>query len=259
MIEIPTPPPARGILTGKRAVITAAAGTGIGYAIAERFALEGAAVVLSDRHERRLAESTERLAAEVSTPVHGVVCDVTNGDQVDALYAQSAELMGGIDIGVNNAGLGGDTHLSDMEDDEWHRVLDVTLTSSMRCTRSLLRHFADQKSGVIVNNASVTAWRAQAGQSHYAAAKAGVMALTRCAADEAAEHNVRINAIAPTITAHANLIRASSEEVLAGQIAMQPQGRAAEPWEMANVVLFLASDLSSYLTGEVISASAQHS
>ena len=112
--------------------------------------------------------------------------------------------------------------------------------------------------GVIVNNASVTGWRAEAGQSHYAAAKAGVMALTRCAAVEAAGHGIRVNAIAPTITAHDNLARAVGSEVLDGWAAAQPQGRAAEPFEIASAVAFLASDNASYLTGEVISMSSQH-
>jgi 3-oxoacyl-[acyl-carrier protein] reductase len=145
-----------------------------------------------------------------------------------------------------------------MTDDEWSRVIEVTLTSTFRCTRSLLRRMTPRGRGTIVNNASVTGWRAEAGQCHYAAAKAGVMALTRCAAAEAAPHGVRVNAVAPTITTHANLARAVDAEVLAGWAAAQPQGRAAETFEVASTVAFLASDHASYLTGEVISMSGQH-
>jgi 3-oxoacyl-[acyl-carrier protein] reductase len=115
-----------------------------------------------------------------------------------------------------------------------------------------------QGSGVIVNNASVLGWRAQAGQSHYAAAKAGVMALTRCAALEAAEFGVRINAVAPSLAMHANLAKVTTEEVLTHLTRREAFGRAAEPWEVANVIVFLASDYSSYMTGEVVSVSSQH-
>jgi 3-oxoacyl-[acyl-carrier protein] reductase len=112
--------------------------------------------------------------------------------------------------------------------------------------------------GVIVNNASVLGWRAQAGQAHYAAAKAGVMALTRTAAIEAAPHGVRVNAVAPSLAMHPFLSRVTSDEVLAELTQREAFGRAAEPWEVANVIVFLASDYSSYMTGEVVSVSSQH-
>jgi 3-oxoacyl-[acyl-carrier protein] reductase len=112
--------------------------------------------------------------------------------------------------------------------------------------------------GAVVNNASVLGWRAQAGQAHYAAAKAGVMALTRCAALDVAEHGIRVNAVAPSLAMHANLAKVTSEELLHELTGREAFGRAAEPWEVANVMVFLASDLSSYLTGEVISVSSQH-
>jgi 3-oxoacyl-[acyl-carrier protein] reductase len=113
-------------------------------------------------------------------------------------------------------------------------------------------------SGVVVNNASVIGWRAQAGQAHYAAAKAGVMALTRCAAIEAAPAGVRVNAVAPSIAMHPFLAKVSSEELLAELSAREAFGRAAEPWEVADVIVFLASDYSSYMTGEIVSVSSQH-
>ena len=165
---------------------------------------------------------------------------------------------GRLDVLVNNAGLGGTATVLEMTDEQWSRVLDVTLTGTFRCTRAALRHMVARRSGVIVNNASVIGWRAQEGQAHYAAAKAGVMALTRCSALEAAHHGIRINAVAPSIAMHDNLAKVTTDELLAQLSAREAFGRAAEPWEVANVIVFLASDLSSYLAGEVISVSSQH-
>jgi len=255
---IPQDPPTSGLLAGRVAVVTAAAGTGIGGAVARRFAREGAALMISDRSESRLAETRDRLAAEVDTPVMARVCDVTDGNAIENLYEQTERDLGPIDIAFNNAGLGGSVSLVDMTDEEWMTVLDVTLNSTFRCTRALLRRMIPRGRGVVINNSSITGWRAEAGQCHYAAAKAGVMALTRCAAAEAGPHGVRVNAIAPTITAHENLARAVDADTLAGWAAAQPQRRAAEPFEIAAAVAFLASDHSSYLTGEVLSMSGQH-
>src|SRR2546423_8086079 len=159
---------------------------------------------------------------------------------------------------VNNAGLGGEKSIVDMSDGEWDRVLDVTLNGTFRCTRAALRQMVAQRGGAIVNNASVIGWRAQRGQAHYAAAKAGVMALTRCAAMDVAEHGIRVNAVAPSLAMHPFLAKTSSDELLAELAAREAFGRAAEPVEVANVMVFLASDLASYLTGEVISVSSQH-
>ena len=144
-----------------------------------------------------------------------IVCDVTVEDDVRRLFDTVAAEYGRIDVAVNNAGLGGDAPLAEMTDEQWYRVLDVTLNGTFRCTRAALRHMLPRGSGAIVNNASVIGWRAQAGQAHYAAAKAGVMALTRCAAIEAAPHGVRVNAVAPSIAMHPHLAKVSSEELLA--------------------------------------------
>jgi len=146
-----------------------------------------------------------------------------------------------------------------MTDEQWSVVLDVTLTGTMRCTREALRRLRDRgRGGAIVNNASVIGWRAQAGQAHYAAAKAGVMALTRTAAMEAAPFGVRVNAVAPSLAMHENLAKVTTDELLAELTTREAFGRAAEPWEIANVIVFLASDYASYLTGEVLSVSSQH-
>jgi 3-oxoacyl-[acyl-carrier protein] reductase len=252
MTDTPSPVPGHRLLDGKRVVITAAAGSGIGSATARRCLEEGAAVVISDRHERRLAET----AAELG--VTGVMCDVTDEASVRALVSAAVDEMGGIDVLINNAGLGGTAELHEMTDEQWSMVLDVTLNGTFRMTRAALGLMYEQGSGVIVNNASVLGWRAQAGQAHYAAAKAGVMALTRCAAVEAAPRGVRINAVAPSLAMHPNLAKVTSDELLAELTQREAFGRAAEPWEIANVMVFLASDYSSYMTGEVISVSNQH-
>ncbi len=250
----PTPPPGRGLLEGRHVLVTAAAGTGIGNATARRCLDEGATLVIADKHERRLAETAEELG------VLGVPCDVTVEDDVQRLFAAAVDASptGGIDVLVNNAGLGGTARLTDMTDEQWSVVLDVTLNGTFRCTRAALRHMGERGRGVIVNNASVLGWRAQAGQAHYAAAKAGVMALTRCAALEAAEVGVRVNAVAPSLAMHPFLNRAISDEELAELTTREAFGRSAEPWEVATVIVFLASDYSTYMTGEVVSVSSQH-
>ena len=248
------------LLAGKVVVVTAAAGAGIGAAVLRRALEEGAsAVVFGDTHERRLAEAEERLGAEFGADrVRSQVCDVTDEAQVSSLV-EAAEQFGGLDVMVNNAGLGGTASVLEMTDQEWSRVLDITLTGTFRCVRAAGRRFVDAgRRGVIVNNASVVGWRAQEGQAHYAAAKAGVMALTRCAALDLAAYGVRVNAVAPSLAMHPFLAKVTSEELLAELKQREAFGRAAEPWEVANVMVFLASDYSSYLTGEVVSVSSQH-
>ncbi|HYV58814.1 MAG TPA: SDR family oxidoreductase [Acidimicrobiia bacterium] len=253
----PRSPAGHALLEGRTVLVTAAAGTGIGFATAKRCAEEGAVVVLSDRHERRLGEAAEQLEDVLGTRPAIAVCDVTDQQQVDAMFATAISTTGGLDVVVNNAGLGGTAHLVDMTDDEWAQVLDVTLNGTFRCTRAALQHMLPRGVGVVVNNASVLGWRAQEGQAHYAAAKAGVMALTRCAAMEAAP-DVRVNAVAPSLAVHEHLAKVMSQDAIDELVTREAFGRSAEPWEVANVIVFLASDYSAYMTGEVVSVSSQH-
>ena len=243
--------PAHGLLAGKSVLITAAAGTGIGFATAKRCVEEGATVVISYKHERRCAESAYELG------VLGIACDVTDEESVQALINGAAEHLGGIDVLINNAGMGGTAELHEMTDSQWSIVLDVTLNGTFRCMRAGLNHMYPRGKGVVINNASVLGWRAQAGQAHYAAAKAGVMALTRCAAIEAGQRGVRINAVAPSLAMHPFLAKVTSDELLDELTQREAFGRYAEPWEISNVMVFLASDYSSYMTGEVVSVSSQ--
>ncbi|MGW2568429.1 SDR family oxidoreductase [Streptomyces sp. NPDC001537] len=260
VVESPVYEPGHGLLKGRTAVITAAAGAGIGGATARRFLEEGARVLIGDAHVRRLKEYEAELAREFgAASVAALPCDVTDEGQVRALFEAAVREHGRLDVVVNNAGLGGTVDLVDMSDEQWARVLDVTLNGTFRCTRAALRLMrADGRGGVIVNNASVVGWRAQAGQAHYAAAKAGVMALTRCAAIEAAEYGVRVNAVSPSLAMHPHLVKVTTPELLEELTAREAFGRYAQPWEVANVIVFLASGYSSYLTGEVLSVSSQH-
>jgi 3-oxoacyl-[acyl-carrier protein] reductase len=256
--DAPNEPPGRGLLQGQGVVITAAAGTGIGGALARRCLSEGARLVISDAHERRLGETADALEAEFGTRPATVACNVTDDDDVTALVAAGQAELGGIDVWMNNAGLGGNGLITELSNDDWGRVIDVTLTGTFKCLRAVLPAMYERGSGAIVNNASVLGWRAQEKQAHYAAAKAGVMALTRSAAIEAADHGVRVNAVAPSLAMHPNLAKVTPPGLLEELIAKEALGRAAEPWEVANVMVFLASDLSSFLTGEIISVSSQH-
>jgi 3-oxoacyl-[acyl-carrier protein] reductase len=258
-LPLPMPPPGRDLLAGKVVVITAAAGTGIGSAVARRCLDEGAQVVLSDHHERRLDSIRAELAGAHGDRVWSHRCDVTAADGADALVAAAVRRFGRIDVFINNAGLGGTASVLEMTDEEWQRVLDVTLTGTFRGTRAALRQLVAQgHGGSVVNNSSVLGWRAQPGQAHYAAAKAGVMALTRCAALDVAQDGIRVNAVAPSLATHPFLAKVTSAELLAELASREAFGRAAQPWEVATVIVFLASDYASYLTGEVISVSSQH-
>ena len=258
MSNVPPYVEGHGLLDGKTVVVTAAAGTGIGFATAKRCIEEGARVLISDIHERRLGESVERLESETGQRPASAICNVTVQDDVDALFATAAAELGGVDVLMNNAGLGGTANVIEMTDEQWGNVIDVTLNGTFRATRAALQHMVPRARGVIVNNASVVGWRAQEGQAHYAAAKAGVMALTRCAALEAASAGIRINAVAPSLAMHPFLAKVTTDELLDELTTREAFGRAAEPWEVANVMVFLASDYSSYMTGEVVSVSSQH-
>lgn len=254
---LPVRPAGHGLLQGKTVLVTAAAGTGIGFVAAERAVDEGARVFISDLHEGRLKAAAEKLTAKTGKPTPYKLCNVTKEDEVQALVAEAVKELGHVDVLINNAGLGGAVNVVDMKDEQWYAVMEVSLTSVMRMTRAILPHMIGRKSGVIVNNASVLGWRAQAGQAHYAAAKAGVMAFTRCSAMEAAPHGVRINAVAPSLAMHEFLGKVTPPGLLEELVKREAFGRAADVWEIASVMAFLASDYSSYMTGEILPVSSQ--
>jgi 3-oxoacyl-[acyl-carrier protein] reductase len=247
------------LLESKRVVVTAAAGAGIGFATARRALEEGATVFLSDAHAGRLGEAVNKLRADHGERVAGGrAADVTSTAAVDAMIDVAATALGGLDVLVNNAGITIEKPLVELTDGEWEKVVDICLTGTFRGVRAALRHMSRHGSGAIVNVGSVIGWRAQAQQGPYAAAKAGVMALTRVAAAEGAAHGVRVNCVSPSLALNPFLTKVVSEQTLAEELRLEAFGRGAEPEEVANVILFLASDLASYMTGETVSVSSQH-
>lgn len=247
------------LLRGKSVLVTAAAGAGIGFSAALRSAEEGCrALMISDIHPGRLEKAVASIKEQTGLQaVFGQLCDVSKEEQVQALIASAEEKLEGVDVLINNAGLGGQASVVDMTDQQWNMVIDITLTGTFRMTRAMLPFMQARNKGIIINNASVLGWRAQKEQAHYAAAKAGVMAFTRCSALEAADHGVRINAVSPSIALHEFLKKAASADMLEQLASKEAFGRAAEVWEIANVMMFLASDYSSYMTGETVSVSSQ--
>src|ERR1700739_4364750 len=195
----PNYPAGHDLLAGRTVIITAAAGTGVGFATAKRCVEEGARVVISDRHEPRLGQAAEQLSKIAPVPVVGVPWDVTIQDDVDRLFQTALAEIGHIDVLVNNAALGIMGSIVDMSDETWFKVVDVTLNGTFRCTRAALRHMIPRASGAVVNLASVVGWRGDANAAPYAAAKAGVMALTRSAAREGGPSGGRGTALAPTL------------------------------------------------------------
>ena len=254
----PKYPEGRNLFQDKNILITAAAGSGIGFSTAKRFLEEGANIFISDVHKGRLDEAIDALRNLNLGKVNGCLCNVTNDEEIDSMFTDAIACYSNLNGVINNAGLGGESILEDMTNDAWDLVMDVTLNGAMKIMRAAIPVLKDTQ-GVIVNNASVLGWRAQAGQSHYAAAKAGVMALTRCVALETVGDGIRINAVAPSLAMNPHLSKTSSDELIAELESKEAFGRGAKPWEIANIILFLASDLSSYMTGEVISASSQRS
>lgn len=247
-----------GLLEGRTVLLTASAGSGIGFATALRCAEHGATVAISDANESRLERAVDAFADAVGQQPIAILADVTDPGSVDALWEQAVSQLGHVDVFVNNAGRGLDRSIMETSDEDWSLVIDVSLTGAFRCLRAAFSHMLPRATGSIVNVSSVLGWRAQPRQAAYAAAKAGVMALTRVAAMEAADSGVRVNAVAPSLAMHANLSRTAPQELLDELVAKETFGRAADPSEVADVIVFLASDMSSYMTGECISVSSQH-
>ena len=256
LTEPPAYPESHNLLAGRNVVVTAAAGTGIGFSVAKRCMEEGAQLLISDIHAERLTAAADTLEQALGVRPHQQLCNVTLQAEVEQLFVVAKDTLGQVDVVINNAGLGGTAKVIEMSDEQWSRVLDVTLNGTFRMTRAGMQAMRDA-GGVIINNASVMGWRAQQGQAHYAAAKAGVMALTRCAALEAAVLGIRINAVAPSLAMHPFLSKVTTDELLADLTSKEAYGRAAEVWEVANVMVFLASDYSTYMTGETVSVSSQ--
>ncbi len=241
---------ADGLLAGRSSVVTGGA-QGIGLEIARTFAAHGAAVLIGDLDGPSAEKSAEQAAVDLSGRVLGMRCDVTAEADVDALVARAVEEFGSLDVMVNNAGITRDATLRKMTLDQFRAVLDVHLVGAWLGTRAAAAVMREQGRGAIVNISSISGKVGMIGQTNYSAAKAGIVGLTKAAAKELAHRGVRVNAIQP------GLIRTAMTDVLRPDIVEQklaeiPLGRIGEPTEIANVALFLASDLSSYLTGTVL-------
>ena len=261
------------LLAGRVAIVTGG-GSGIGRAIARRFAAEGAHVAVADLNR----ESAERVAAEIRADggtAIGVPTDVAESAQVDALFARVVREWGTVDILSNNAGIGelsprlraqteqafqaimGGARLSlgvtsRMDDAEWRRMLDVHLFGTFACTRAALRIMEERGRGAIVNMASVAGLAGIPGSAHYGAAKAGIIGFTKSVAQEVGGANIRVNAIAPGLID--TPMTADMPAVLRQMVLLRtPLGRSGTPEDIAAVALFLVSDEASFVTGQVVS------
>jgi 3-oxoacyl-[acyl-carrier protein] reductase len=242
-----------GLLEGQVALVTAGAGAGIGQATVRRFLEEGATVVLTDAHARRAQEVARALSEEFGREVVGRHLDVTDELEVQAVVDETLSAHGRIDVLFNNAGINKLEPVWEMSTGTWRHVLDVCLTGTFYTIRAVLPSMIARRSGRIVNMASVAGWvGSSGGECHYAAAKAGVMGLTRAVASEVARHGIRVNAIAPSLIYNEFLERIYPREFFERARARAPLGRVGEPLDVANVAVFLASDQSAYITGEVL-------
>ncbi len=237
-----------GLLTGRTAVVTGGA-QGLGLAIAERFIAEGARVVLGDLN----LEATEAAAASLGGADVALAhqCDVTSGADVDGLVAAAVAQFGGLDVMVNNAGITRDATMRKMTEEQFDQVISVHLKGTWNGLRSASAVMREQRSGAIVNMSSLSGKVGLVGQTNYSAAKAGIVGMTKAAAKELAHLNVRVNAIQPGLIRSA-MTEAMPERIWEQKVAEVPMGRAGEPAEVAGVALFLASDLSSYMTGTAL-------
>jgi 3-oxoacyl-[acyl-carrier protein] reductase len=241
-----------GQLDGQVALVTAAAGAGIGQAVARRFLQEGADVVISDAHARRAHETAEAMSREAGREVVGLEVNVASKEQVQRMVDIALEKHGRINIMVNNAGINRLQPVWEMSDETWDLVIGVNLTGTFYCTRAVLPHMIERGSGNIVNLSSSAGWMAsEEGEAHYCAAKAGVMGFTRAVAAEVAKRGIRINAIAPGLIYNEFLKRVYPPEFFEDWQRGTLLGRLGTPDEIANLVMFLATDQSSYITGEV--------
>jgi 3-oxoacyl-[acyl-carrier protein] reductase len=236
------------LLTGRTAVVTGGA-QGLGFAIAERFVAEGSRVVLGDINLEATQTAAKRLGGD--DVALAVRCDVTVAADVDSLVGAAVEHFGDLDIMVNNAGITRDATMRKMTEEQFDEVIAVHLKGTWNGTRKAAAIMRENKRGAIVNMSSLSGKVGLVGQTNYSAAKAGIVGMTKAAAKELAHLGVRVNAIAPGLIRSA-MTEAMPQRIWDEKVAEVPMGRAGEPQEVANVALFLASDLSSYMTGTVI-------
>lgn len=236
-----------GLLQGKVALVTGAA-QGIGLAVAERFAVEGARLMLADLDGDAAASAAKAIDGDAA----GCEADVVDADAVAGMVNATLERFGRIDVLVNNAGITRDASLAKMTLDQFRQVIDVHLQGTWLGMKEVLPVMKDQGGGgSVVNMSSISGKIGNFGQSNYAAAKAGIVGMTKSVAREGAKHAIRVNAIQPGLIDSA-MTRAMPADIFGSKEAEVPMQRAGQPDEVAGVALFLASDLSSYCTGITI-------
>lgn len=236
------------LLNARTAVITGGA-QGLGLAIGQRFVAEGARVVLGDVNLEATEVAAKRLGGD--DVALAVRCDVTQADDVDILIRTAVERFGGLDVMVNNAGITRDATMRTMTEEQFDQVIAVHLKGTWNGTRLAAAIMRERKRGAIVNMSSVSGKVGMVGQTNYSAAKAGIVGMTKAAAKELADLGIRVNAIAPGLIRSA-MTEAMPQRIWDQKLAEVPMGRAGEPSEVASVAVFLASDLSSYMTGTVL-------
>ena len=236
-------------LKGKVALVTGAA-YGIGFAIAEALAGAGAAIAFNCRSQRHMDDALAAYAAK-GIKARGYICDVTDEAAVAAMVASIAEELGTVDILVNNAGITKDGLLMRMSEEDFSDVIDVNLKGTFHCIRFASRQMMKQRSGKIINLASVVGISGNAGQVNYAASKAGIIGMTKSAAKELASRGITVNAVAPGFieTEMTEVLSDKLKEEMRGQI---PLARMGQPEDVAKAVAFLASEHASYITGQVL-------
>lgn len=238
------------LLEGKVALITGAA-RGIGREIALKFASEGCHVVFTDVELNDQALATHDEIAALGVQARAIASDAASFEAAHEVVEQVIKEFGHLDILVNNAGITRDTLLMRMTEQQWDQVINVNLKSAFNFTHAVTPHMMRQRSGSIISLSSVVGINGNAGQANYAASKAGIIALTKSVAKELGARGVRANAIAPGFIL-TDMTKALSEETLKQFVQLVPMRRGGEPEEVAKVALFLASDLSSYVSGQVI-------
>jgi len=233
-------------LQGKVVLVTGAS-RGIGRAIAESFVERGAVVVGTATSEGGAAAISQYLGDKGC----GLVLNVTDPASVDALFSSIKEKFGDVDVLINNAGITRDNLLMRMKDDEWQDILDTNLTSLYRLSKPVLRSMMKKRHGRIISIGSVVGTMGNAGQTNYAAAKAGLIGFTKSLAREVASRGITVNAVAPGFI-ETDMTQALNEEQRAGILSQVPANRLGDPKEIAAAVVFLASDEAAYITGETL-------
>ena len=247
-----------GKLNDRVALVTAAAGAGMGQAIARRFALEGAKVVVTDAHEKRVKETAQGMSKDFGYEVLGLKMDVRNQADIDSCIDAAMTKYGRIDILYNNAGINKLSPVWQLKDEDWNMIIDTCLGGTFRLARAVLPGMIKQKRGVILNISSIAGWHSDTGgggQACYAAAKAGIMGFTRATAAEVGQYGIRVNAIAPGTIYNPFLAKIYDQAWLDRTAKQAVLGRLGQVEDVAGLAAFLASDEGSFITGEIMCVS----